>query len=423
MQDVRLKDVAALAGVSTATVSRVIHANGYVSAEVRERVEAAIRNSGYRLNVVAQELRRRKTRTLGLILHGDLSHPFVAEVAAGAEQAATEHGFTVLLYNSHGDPQQEGECVEQLLNRRVDGIVFTTAVHGKNVQLARDAGVPAVEIERRLCDAAPAVVVNNYVAVTEAMRHLLDLGHRKIGFLGEPFLSGRADAPARGIPRERFDAYRDALHGAGVPLDDSRVVLGRYPRELGGWGGLETGATYMRRLLTQAPDITAVFAVSDLIAAGALQALYSRGILVPRQISIIGFDDTFAKYLSPPLTTVRQPMHEMGFKAASLAITLIARAATLPGVASSGNLEFCPTRVIVRESTARAPSLLLAQRGHPASVSGYNGKFNVRGVLGVMVDPLPGDDPVFLVLVASIEVAIPAGERAAGDMHADSVSG
>jgi DNA-binding LacI/PurR family transcriptional regulator len=370
MQDVRLKDVAALAGVSTATVSRVIHANGHVSAEARERVEAAIRDSGYRLNVVAQELRRRKS-TLGLILHGALSHPFVAEVAVGAEQAAAEHGFTVLLYNSQGDSRRERESVEQLLNRRVDGIVFTTAVHGKNVQLALDAGVPAVEVERRLYDAAPAVVVNNYVGVTEAMGHLLDLGHRKIGFLGEPFLGEPAHAPALGIPKERFDAYRDALHAAGIPLDESRIVLSPYPRELGGWGGLETGATYMRRLLTQAPDITAVFAVSDLVAAGALQTLYSHGILVPRQISVIGFDDTFAKYMSPPLTTVRQPMYEMGFKAASLAITLIAEADTAqatpaqaaaseyrasPPMTSSGNLEFCATRIIVRESTARAPS-------------------------------------------------------------------
>lgn len=106
----------------------------------------------------------------------------------------------------------------------------------------------------------------------------------------------------------------------------------------------------MRRLLTQAPDITAVFAVSDLVAAGAMQALYSRGILIPRQISIVGFDDTFAEYLAPPLTTVRQPMFDMGFKAASLAIKLITSRET------SARLEFCPTRLIIRESTARAPA-------------------------------------------------------------------
>jgi DNA-binding LacI/PurR family transcriptional regulator len=346
MQDVRLKDVARLAGVSTATVSRVLHDNGYVSAAARERVEAALRESGYRLNVVAQELRRRKTISLGLILHGALSHPFVGEVAIGAEQAAAEQGFNVLLFNARGDVDRERESVEALLKRQVDGIVFTTAVHAKNVQLVLDAGVPAVEIEQRLCDGASAIVVDNHAGATKAMHHLLRLGHRKIGFLGEPFLDRTPSDPKTGIPKRRFDAYHDALSAFGESLDESLIVTGRYPREQGGWGGLHAGATYMRRLLKQAPDMTAVFAVSDLVAAGALQALSAQRIEVPRQISMVGFDDTFAKYLAPPLTTVRQPMFDMGYNAASLAIDLIT-----DGTAS-GQTQTCPTRLIVRNSTA-----------------------------------------------------------------------
>jgi LacI family transcriptional regulator len=344
MREVRLKDVAVLAGVSTATVSRVLHGNGYVSADARERVEEALRDSSYRLNTVAQELRRRKTITLGLILHGELSHPFVGEVVLGAEQAAAEHGFNVLLFNARGDAARERECVEALLKRRVDGIIFTTAVHARNVALALEADVRAVEIERRLCDSATAVVVDNKAAVTEAMRHLIGLGHRKIGFLGETFPNG-GDGAA-GIPKERFDAFRDALAACGQALDDSQIVLGRYPREQGGWGGLEAGAAYMRRLLAQAPGLTAVFAVSDLVAAGAMQALYEAGIRVPEQLSVVGFDDTFARYLAPPLTTIRQPMFDMGYKAASLAISLIADDA--PG----GSVEFCPTRLVIRGTTA-----------------------------------------------------------------------
>jgi DNA-binding LacI/PurR family transcriptional regulator len=208
--------------------------------------------------------------------------------------------------------------------------------------------VHAVEIEQRLCGAASAIVIDNYAAAAKAMRHLLNLGHRKIGFLGEPFLDGTAGAEA-GIPKQRFDAYRDALHSAGQALDESHIVLGRYPREQGGWGGRKTGAAYMQRLLRQAPDLTAVFAASDLVAAGAMQTLYSQGIRVPRQISIVGFDDTFARYLAPPLTTIRQPMFDMGYKAASLAINLITEDV------SSSSVEFCPTRLIVRETTARAP--------------------------------------------------------------------
>lgn len=349
MREPRLKDVAALAGVSTATVSRVLHGNGYVSARARERVEEALRESGYRLNVVAQELRRQKTITLGLILHGELSHPFVSEVVIGAEQAAAEHGFNVLLFNARGDVDRERECVEMLLERRVDGILFTTAVHGKNVSFALDAGVHAVEIERRLCNAASAIVVDNHAAAMEAMRHLISLGHRKIGFLGEPFPHG-SDDHAVSIPKERFDAYRDAMDACGQEFDNSHIVLGRYPREQGGWGGLETGAAYMRRLLRQAPDLTAVFAVSDLVAAGAMQALYAEGIHVPEQLSIVGFDDTFARYLAPPLTTIRQPMFDMGYKAASLAISLIT------GDAQGGSAEFCQTRLIIRGTTAQVRS-------------------------------------------------------------------
>jgi DNA-binding LacI/PurR family transcriptional regulator len=349
MREVRLKDVAALADVSTATVSRVLHGNGYVSARARERVEEALRDSSYRLNAVAQELRRQKTITIGLILHGELSHPLVGEIVIGAEQAAAEHGFNVLLFNARGDADRERECVETLLKRRVDGIIFTTAVHGKNVSLALDAGVRAVEIERRLCNAASAVVIGNREAAMEAMRHLIGLGHRKIGFLGEPFPDG-SDDDAADIPRERFEAYRDALETCGQLLDNSLIVGGRYPREQGGWGGLEAGAAYMQRLLSQAPDLTAVFAVSDLVAAGAMQALYAEGIRVPEQLSVVGFDDTFARYLAPPLTTIRQPMFDMGYKAASLAISLITEDA--PG----GSVEFCQTRLIIRETTAPARS-------------------------------------------------------------------
>jgi DNA-binding LacI/PurR family transcriptional regulator len=353
MREVRLKDVAALAGVSTATVSRVLHGNGYVSVQARERVEKALRDSGYRLNAVAQELRRQKAITIGLILHGELSHPFVGEIVIGAEQAAAEHGFNMLLFNARGNADRERECVGTLLERRVDGIIFTTAVHGKNVSLAVDAGVRAVEIERRLCEAASAVVVDNRAAAMAAVSHLISLGHRKIGFLGEPFPDGSVDAadiPATDIPRERFEAYRDALEAGGQALDASHIVLGRYPREQGGWGGLEAGAAYMRRLLAQAPDLTAVFAVSDLVAAGAMQALYAEGIRVPQQLSVVGFDDTFARYLAPPLTTIRQPMFDMGYKAASLAISLIAEDA--PG----GSVEVCQARLIVRETTAQVLS-------------------------------------------------------------------
>src|SRR5437588_5651231 len=188
-----IKSVAARAGVSTATVSRVLHSNGYVAPETRKRVEAALRESGYRLDAVAQALRRQRTITLGLILHGILPNPFFAEVAMGVEHAAVDHGFNVLIFNTDGDAEREREGVESLLMRRVDGVIFTTALRAEHGQLALDAGIPAVEVERRLCESAGAVVVDNYVGARDAMKHLLDLGHERIGYVGEPDTFGDPD--------------------------------------------------------------------------------------------------------------------------------------------------------------------------------------------------------------------------------------
>jgi LacI family transcriptional regulator len=342
-----IKSVAARAGVSTATVSRVLHKNGYVAPETRQRVEAVLRESGYRLDAVAQALRRQRTITLGLILHGILPNPFFAEVAMGVEHAAVEHGFNVLIFNTDGDAEREREGVESFLGRRVDGIIFTTALRAENVQLALDAGIPAVEVERRLCDAAGAVVVDNYAGAREAMQHLLDLGHRRIGYIGEPDSFQEPDGRALDrVRKERFDGYRRALEDAGIAVSDAHLVLGNYPLERGGWGGVQTGREYMRTLLAQDSDLTAVLAASDLLAAGALQTLYESGIRVPDSISVVGFDDTFANRLAPALTTVRQPMFEMGMRAANLAIQI------LEGESPSAVTEWCSTSLIVRESTS-----------------------------------------------------------------------
>lgn len=349
-----IKTVAAHAGVSTATVSRVLHNNGYVAPETRERVEAAIRESGYRLDAVAQALRRQRTITLGLILHGILPNPFFAEVAMGVERAAVERGFNVLMFNTEGDPEREREGVESLLSRRVDGVIFTTALSGENVSLVLDAGIPAVEAERRACERAPAVVVDNYAGARKAMNHLLELGHERIAYIGPAdSFHERGSVLIDPVRRGRYDGYCDALDEAGIAISDARLVHGTYPLEEGlSWGGVQTGRVYLQTLLEQDPTITAVFAVSDLVAAGALQELYVRSIRVPQDISIVGFDDTFASRLAPALTTVRQPMFEMGVRAGELAIELLDGQATATDSNGSALTEWCETSLVVRESTA-----------------------------------------------------------------------
>ncbi len=347
MPNATLKDVAARAGVSTATVSRVLNNNGYVSARARARVEAAVRESDYRLNTVAQELSRQRTIALGLILHG-LENPFYGEVAIGVEHAAAEQGFNVLLFNAHGDADLERRHVETLLRRRVDGIIFASPRDRGNVRLALDAGVSVVQIARKLDAAAPSVLIDDRQGVTNAMEHLFGLGHRAIGYLGEPY--GHFEEPppyseGGGAVQQRFVSYCDALAAAGIPLDDAHLVAGAFPRDAGGWGSLDTGAGHMRRLLKQAPGMTAVFAASDILAAGALQELYRQGVHVPRAMSVVGFDDTFASHLAPPLTSVRQPMFEMGMRAATAAIERLGDGS---GPALTVTL---PMELVVREST------------------------------------------------------------------------
>lgn len=283
MNEVTLQDVARRAGVSVATVSRVLHQNGYASEQTRERVETALRESGYRLNAVAQGLRTRRTITLGIILHGGLSNPFFAEIAMGAEQAAADLGFNVLLFNARGEIEQERKSVETLLRRRVDGILFATALHADNVRLVADAGVPAVEIEHQLCDNVASVVVDNYLGAQRAMEHLIGLGHRQIGYIGEPFPgpTGEEEGQEDAIRRSRFEAYRDALDSAGIPVDPANTVRVRYPRAEGGWGSIATGAAYMRDLLAQSDGLTAVFAISDILAAERCKPSTPRGFESP----------------------------------------------------------------------------------------------------------------------------------------------
>ena len=339
-----LRDVAQRAGVSTSTVARVLHRNGYVAQETRERVEAAMRDGGFRLNAVASGLKRRRMSTIGTLLHETLPNPFFAEVALGIEHGATERGYNVLVYNTRGSAEHEAAGVDTLLSQQVEAIVFANPVAAVNVETALAAGVAVVEVEKPLTRTAGAVVVDNYVGARAAMTHLLELGHEHVGFIGEPSRVSETDGePDDRVVHERLAGYRDGLAEHGFAPDESLVVLGRYHAEAG-WQNLRTGYDYMVRLLDQHPALTAVFAASDLLAAGALQALYERRVEVPGQVSVIGFDDTYAKHLAPALTTVRQPMFEMGMRAAQLALEL--------GGPDRGRETWLKTELVVRGSTA-----------------------------------------------------------------------
>lgn len=341
-----LKDVAERAGVSVSTVARVLHANGYVATPTREVVAAALAECGYQINTVAQRLRTQRSAEIGHILDSISPNPFFAGVALGSERAAADYGCTVLFHNTHGDADQERAGVEVLLQRRVAAILFTTVTDERNVALAIAAGVPVVQVERVSDVPTHAVTVDNYRGAFDATEHLLRLGHRRIACLGvDPDLRSEALTPPhrRVVERERLSGYHDALRSFGLVRDDAWLTL--LPSYYDLPAARATASRWLHLPVDRRP--TAIFATCDIMAAGILQEAHLCNLRVPDQLSVVGFDDTYASHLTPPLTTVRQPMDELGRAAVRLAL--------LPpenGAHGGPRRERLTTQLIVRESTA-----------------------------------------------------------------------
>lgn len=350
-RSVTLKDVSKVAGVSTATVARVLHGNGYVAEGTRRRVEEALERTGYRLNILAQGLRRKQSLTIGHLLQGIVPNPFFAYVAMGLEEEALGHGYSTILFNAHGRAELERQGVEMFIERRVDAIVFTTATAAENVRLAAETGVPVVQIERITPVDTMCVTVDHYRGSVAAVEHLIALGHRHIAYIGgDPSLYPYKTSSRRTVEEERLDGYLDTHRRFGLPIEPRLISLGKYySLENGGVAG--EGYQQMRKLLAVDPPPTAVFATCDILAAGALQAIYEQSLHVPDDISVIGFDDTLALHLAPPLTTVALPMREIGRAAARLAINRVRR--HTPTKSSHA----LAAKLVVRMSSAKAPGL------------------------------------------------------------------
>ncbi|MFN8446107.1 MAG: LacI family DNA-binding transcriptional regulator [Caldilineaceae bacterium] len=309
---VRMTDVADKAGVSTATVGRVLHNRGYVSEDARKRVEQAIQETGFQINLLAQSLRRQRSYTIGHILSSLLPNPFFAGVEVGVEEVAVAQGYNVVLWNAMRSAKREREGVEAFIQRQVEAVIFTTPRSAENVELALRSGLEVVQVERSTSIDSHVVLVDNYSGARAAVEHLLQLGHKRIGYLGK-VLPGSPEV----VDNQRFRGYRDALATAGIPAIDEWIILELDPYSI------QDGNHGLRQLLVQDPEVTAVLAFSDIMAAGVLQAAYDLHLRVPDQLSVIGFDNTYAPYLSPPLSTVAIPMIEVGKAAAQVAINAI----------------------------------------------------------------------------------------------------
>lgn len=339
-----LAGVAKTAGVSTATVNRVLK-GGYVSEQARHAVEEALRKTGYRPNVVAQALRTRRSFTIGEMLTAITVNPFFVNVARSVEEAAMAHGYRTILFNNGGDVERERVGVERFIEHRVDAVLFCTATAAENFAPLEEAGIPYVQIERARVGPAPFVRVNNYAGAREAMAHLAGLGHRRIAFVGgDPGQHAPDAGRGRSVEDDRLQAYLDGLTAHDLPIEQSLIRLGRYYLLGDGGSGVE-GYRHTQALLALPERPTAIFATCDILAAGVLQAIYDAHLRVPADVSVVGFDDTLAFNLAPALTTVAQPMQDLGRIGFEMAL------AAINGTAADQEIVL-PSRLVVRASTA-----------------------------------------------------------------------
>jgi LacI family repressor for deo operon, udp, cdd, tsx, nupC, and nupG len=328
---ISIKDIARIANVSYSTVSRALRNSPLVNHETAERIRRIAAEAGYRASAVARSLVTGRTQAIGVVVT-TIADPFVAEVVSGVEDYANEQGYSVVLANSNADPDREMKVVHSFEERRVDGILITASrVGAVYLPLLSKMQIPIVLINNQHPGQfVYSVMIDNTPASREATRHLIQLGHRRIGYLGDR-CGFQSDT-------ERFAGYRHALEEAGIPFLPELISHGD--------GKLEGGMQAMEKLLTLADLPTAVFCYNDMSAIGAMRTLRLRGLRVPQDISLVGFDDLdFASYTVPPLTTVRQPKQQMGRKATEILLKLLAGSDSESSVRVQGEL-------IVRESTA-----------------------------------------------------------------------
>ncbi|WIJ25829.1 LacI family DNA-binding transcriptional regulator [Devosia sp. RR2S18] len=345
-----LKDVAAIAGVTTATVARVLKNSGYVAAETRERVLKAVEQTGYRVNSLAQSLKRNRSYVIGHLLKSTVPNPFYVEVARGVEEHARARGYTALTYNVQHDAKAERQAINTLLGWRADALIFSTPVEAANVEYVAQQKVPLAQVERPRSPLGHRIVVHNYPSAVAAMRHLTDMGHRRIAYVGASLLPEDGPAALYGyVERERFEAFRDVMQQVGSLSEDLISFGEAYITDVPTAQGHGYQAT--RALLARRDRPTAIMASNDILAAGALQAIHEAGLRVPDDVSVIGFDDTIAAFLTPLLTTVRLPARRLGEMAARLVIDQI-----------EGHGEVAPdglaleAELVIRKSTAPPPA-------------------------------------------------------------------
>ncbi|MCA0454082.1 MAG: LacI family transcriptional regulator [Chloroflexi bacterium] len=337
-----IKAVAKKAGVSIATVSRVLNGTKFVSPDIRANVLKVVEELNYKPSLPARNLRRQQTQTIGVLVP-HLNDFYFGNLAFALEKILSSRGYSPMFASTESDTSKETICVDNLIQHRVQGTILVPAlpVHGsiENVQRLMDSNIAVVLVDRGIRSLkVNQIISNNFQGGYDGARHLIELGHKHIGMLD----SGTdALLPKFGPGSERISGVRQAMADAGLEFDIRNCIFSdEQNQSKAGYQGTFT-------LLRQSPEITAIFALTDASAVGALRAAYELGLSVPRDLSVMGFDDIpLASHVVPRLTTLAQPPDQI----AQAAVDLLLRQFDEPS--APFQTITVGTQLIPRESTA-----------------------------------------------------------------------
>ncbi|TVX89739.1 LacI family DNA-binding transcriptional regulator [Paenibacillus agilis] len=294
-----IKDIARVAGVSTATVSRVINNLGGYNEETEKKVMAVAKALGYRKNENARSLVQKSTNTIGVIMP-DVTTAFYGDIIKGIEDTSYEHGYSVILTHAGSHGSRIHESMNLMGERRVDGLIIVSVeLHETAIEALTSLGIPFILLSTKTNrEDTPYIKVDDYSAAYTAVKYLIDNNHRSIGMAG-----ANPDDSIAGSPR--INGYTQALLDHGIKVDLNLIKPGGF--------SFESGKTAMQAFIEDEASITAVFCASDEVALGIMSTCFENEISVPNDISVVGYDNSKVSHMSiPPLTTVAQPLYEMG---------------------------------------------------------------------------------------------------------------
>jgi len=327
---VTLKDIAREAGVSVSAVSFALNNKGALNPKTKQKILKIAQKLGY---IPEPRKEGKKSYTIGLVI-SDVTNPFYPAVIRGVESVMLKYGYSIFLCNTDYDPDLGGTSIRRFIDRHVDGvIIMTNRLDDTFIELLKLNEIPVVVFDRNIegLDVS-GLLVDFQSGISEAVTHLVNLGHTDIAIITGPQDLETAQA--------RLRAFKIALNRYQIPLRKDRIIEGDFK--------MKSGEEAMKKILKFDPRPTAVFASNDMMAIGALREAINQGIKVPQDISIVGLDDIIiASYVSPPLTTVVFPQHEVGAKAAELLLRLMEKGEKM--------VSYIHTYLVVRGSTGPAP--------------------------------------------------------------------